>query len=57
MSDAGRRSGGVAQTGRGRDHGCWSFVDGVDDFGVVDPAQVGGGDPEVGMTELPLDDY
>jgi hypothetical protein len=31
-------------------------VDGVDDFGVVDPAQVGGGDPKVGMTELPLDD-
>src|SRR2546423_14820012 len=50
-------SGGVAQTGGGWDHGCRSFVDGVDDLGVVDPAQVGGCDPEVSMTELPLDDY
>jgi hypothetical protein len=32
-------------------------VDGVDDFGVVDPAQVGGGDPEVGVAELALYDY
>src|SRR5436309_13722469 len=50
-------SGGVAQTGGGWDHGCRSFVDGVDDLGVVDPPQVGGCDPEVSMTELPLDDY
>ena len=50
-------SGGVAQAGGGWDHGCRSFVDGVDDLGVVDPAQVGGCDPEVGMTELPLGDY
>ena len=32
-------------------------VDGVDGLGVVDSAQVGGGDPKVGMTELPLDDH
>jgi hypothetical protein len=31
-------------------------VDGVDDFGVVDPAQVHRGDRKVGMTELALDD-
>ena len=30
---------------------------GVDDFGVVDAAQVRGGDPDVGMAELPLDDH
>jgi hypothetical protein len=30
-------------------------VDGVDDLGVVDPAQVGGRDPEIGVPELPLD--
>jgi len=41
----------------GWDHRCWPLVDGVDDFGVVDAAQVGGGDPEVSMTELPLDDH
>jgi hypothetical protein len=32
-------------------------VDGVDDLGVVDAAQVDGGDPEVGMPELTLDDH
>jgi hypothetical protein len=32
-------------------------VDGVDDLGVVDAAHVGGGEPEVGVTELPLDDH
>jgi TRAP-type C4-dicarboxylate transport system substrate-binding protein len=31
-------------------------VNGVDDLGVVDPAQVHGRDPEVGMPELPLYD-
>jgi hypothetical protein len=31
-------------------------VDGVDDFGVVDPAQVDRGDREVGVPELALDD-
>ena len=40
-----------------RDHRCGAFVDGVHDLGVVDPAQVHGGDPEVGMPELPLDDH
>ena len=36
------------------DRGCWSFVDGVDDLGVVDAAQVDGGDREIG-TKLALD--
>jgi hypothetical protein len=40
----------------GRDHGCGRFVDGVDDLGVIDPAQVSRRDPEVGMPELSLDD-
>jgi hypothetical protein len=31
-------------------------VDGVDDLGVVDPAEIGGGDPEIGMAQLALDD-
>src|ERR687891_1680839 len=31
-------------------------VDGVDDLGVVDALEVNGGDPEVGMPELALDD-
>jgi hypothetical protein len=31
-------------------------VDGVDDLGVVDASQVYGGDPEIGMPELALDD-
>ncbi len=30
---------------------------GVDDLGVVDPAQVGGGDPEIGVSELSLDHH
>jgi hypothetical protein len=50
VSDAGSQS--VA----GGDHGCGSFVDGVDDFGVVDPAQVDRGDRQVGVPELALDD-
>ena len=36
--------------------GAGRLVDGVDDLGVVDAARVRGGDPEVGVTELPLDD-
>ena len=36
----------------GRDHRCGTFVDGVDDLGVIDPAQVSRRDPEVGMPEL-----
>jgi hypothetical protein len=31
-------------------------VDGVDDLGVIDPAQIGGGDSEIGVPELTLDD-
>jgi hypothetical protein len=31
-------------------------VDGIDGLGVVDAAQVRGGDPEVGMPELALYD-
>ncbi|HEY5171328.1 MAG TPA: hypothetical protein VIK54_06335 [Acidimicrobiia bacterium] len=37
--------------------GAGAFVDGVHDLGVVDATQVHGGDPEVGMPELPLDDH
>ena len=40
----------------GGNHGCWPLVDRVDDFGVVDPSQVRGGDPEVGVAELALYD-
>jgi hypothetical protein len=40
----------------GRDHGCGTFVDGVDDLGVIDPAQVSRRDPEIGTPELSLDD-
>jgi hypothetical protein len=40
----------------GGDHGCRASVDGVDDLGVVDPAEVCRGDPEVGASELTLDD-
>ena len=43
------------EPGARRDHGCGSFVDGVDDFGVVDPAQIRRGNPEVGVSELALD--
>ena len=42
--------------GGGWDHRRWSFVNGLDDLGVVDAAQVGRGDPEVGVAELVLDD-
>ena len=40
----------------GWDHGRGSLVDGVDDFGVVDAAEVDRGDAEVGVPELALDD-
>jgi len=40
----------------GRDHRRWSLMDGVDDLGVVDPAQIHRGDPEIGIPELALDD-
>lgn len=39
------------------DHRGWAFVDSVDDLGVVDAAQVGRGNPEVGVAELTLDDH
>ena len=47
-----QRRGGVRVGG---DHRCGSFMNGSDDLGVVDPAQVAGGDGEVGMPELSLD--
>ncbi len=34
-----------------------ALMDGLHDLGVVDPARVHGGDPEVGMPELPLYDH
>jgi hypothetical protein len=37
------------------DGGCWPLVDGVNDFGVVDAAQIHRGDREIGMAELALD--
>jgi hypothetical protein len=40
-----------------RNHRRQALVDGVDDLGVVDPAQVQGRDPEVGMPQLPLYDH
>jgi hypothetical protein len=39
----------------GGDHRFGSLVDGLDDLGVVDPAEVSGCDREVGVTELALD--
>ena len=42
--------------GAGRNHRRGSFVNCADGLGVVDPTEVGGGDAEVGMSELPLDD-
>jgi hypothetical protein len=38
------------------DHRGTSRVDGLDDFGVVDPLQVDGGDAEVAVAELALND-
>ena len=40
----------------GGNHRYWPLTDRVDDLGVVDPAQVRGGDPEIGMPELALYD-
>jgi hypothetical protein len=39
----------------GGDHWFGSLVDGLDDFGVVDSAEVSGCDGEVGVAELALD--
>ena len=44
----------VLQAVVGRDHGRWAFVDGVNDLGVVDPAEVAGGDCQIGVSELSL---
>jgi hypothetical protein len=32
-------------------------VDGLDDLGAIDPAQIRRGDPKVGVSELALDDH
>lgn len=37
------------------DHWFGSLVDGLDDFGVVDPTEISRGDREVGVSELALD--
>jgi hypothetical protein len=55
----GGASGGASlhpESGAGGDHRRLSGVDGGDDFGVVDPLQIDGRDPEVGVTQLPLYD-
>jgi hypothetical protein len=39
-----------------RNHWCKTFVDGVDDLGISDPAKARRRDREVGMPEPPLDD-
>ncbi len=49
-------SGFDAQGVGGRDHWGGAIVDGLDDLGVVDPAQIHGRHPEIGMPELALDD-
>jgi len=36
----------------GGNHRCWPLVDRVDDLGVVDPAQISGGDPEIGVLDM-----
>ena len=36
----------------GRDHRRRSFVDGLDDLGVVDPSEVDRGDGEVGVLDM-----
>jgi hypothetical protein len=36
----------------GRDHRRWPFVHGVDDLGVIYPAEVDRSDREVGVAEL-----
>ena len=48
---------GAVQTGGGGDHRRRASVDGVDDLGVVDPLQIHACDPEVCVSELPLDDH
>lgn len=55
-SNASCRSGDGLEAAGGGDHRRGPLVDGFDDPGVVDPAQIRGGDPEMGMPELALDD-
>ena len=45
-----------AESGGGGDHRCLAGVDGGDDLGVVNPLQIDGRDPEVGVPQLALDD-
>jgi len=40
------------EAGCGRDHRCRAVMHAVDDLGVIDPTQIVGGDPEVGVPEL-----
>jgi hypothetical protein len=47
------RSGSSSPTGA--DHRLGALVDGLDDLGVIDSAEVSGCDCEVGVTELTLD--
>jgi hypothetical protein len=39
-----------------RDHRRRSFVNGLEDLGVINPAEICRGDREIGVTELTLDD-
>jgi hypothetical protein len=39
----------------GEDHRRWTLVNGMNDLGVVNPAQVHRGDREVGVAQLALD--
>ena len=45
-----------AESGDGGDHRWASCVNGLDDLRVVDPLEINRCDPEMGMSELPLDD-
>jgi hypothetical protein len=45
-----------AESGAGGDHRCLAGVDGGDDLGAVDPLEIDGGDAEVGVPQLALND-
>jgi hypothetical protein len=45
-----------AETAGGGDHGGSTFVDGMDDLGVAYSTEIHGGDPEIRVPELPLDE-
>ena len=49
-------SGAGEQSAVGGDHRRWAFVHGTDDLGVVDAAKIDGGDREIGVPELTLND-